>query len=247
MTELKDLYETEEFEIEEQEDDFDGELEESEAYDDFIEGDEELDDTSEPVSPLAEEKEDQTAVRHPLQSSWTLWYDHQDKNLKTSEWSANLNKVLTFDTVEDFWGLYNHIVRATELTESSNYHLFKEHIRPAWEDPENTKGGRWMVNYSPNQRQEVNAHWLYTMLACIGGTFEDDNQICGCVVTSRMKGQFRIAIWTKDASDIAGTRQIGYTLAKALGVNKTELEYLPHFTPHKSSSENDKLRHQYAL
>jgi hypothetical protein len=59
--------------------------------------------------------------------------------------------------------------------------------------------------------------------------------------------RYRIAIWTKDAADIPNIRQIGYTFAKVLDVNKSELDYSLHFGPPRSTPEFDKVHQQYVL
>jgi translation initiation factor 4E len=44
-------------------------------------------------------------VKHPLQNTWIMWYDHNDKrNNSAQAWSDNLKQVNAIDTVEDFWG-----------------------------------------------------------------------------------------------------------------------------------------------
>lgn len=71
------------------------------------------------------------------------------------------NKVTSFDTVEDFWSLYNHIKVASELKPGCDYSLFKKGIRPMWEDEGNKRGGRWIINLSKQQRRnELDAIWL---------------------------------------------------------------------------------------
>ena len=51
--------------------------------------------------------------RHPLQDSWALWYLNCDK---TKSWDDRLIKLMTFDTVEDFWACYHHVqARVTTL------------------------------------------------------------------------------------------------------------------------------------
>ena len=44
--------------------------------------------------------------KHPLQNTWTLWYDDPQMAKATPgmSWEANLKNIATFDTVEDFWG-----------------------------------------------------------------------------------------------------------------------------------------------
>jgi len=109
-------------------------------------------------------------VKHPLQNKWTLWFDNPGKKSNQSNWSANLKSVITLDNVEDFWGVYNNIQKASQLNLGSNFHLFKEGIRPEWEDPVNQKGGKWYffsfslytrVMMSPKAKHgELDEHWL---------------------------------------------------------------------------------------
>ena len=41
--------------------------------------------------------------KHPLQFRWVLWYDYSQRKQNLKNWETNLNKIATFDTVEDFW------------------------------------------------------------------------------------------------------------------------------------------------
>lgn len=43
-------------------------------------------------------------VKHPLQNTWTLWFDNPGKKANAASWSANLKEIVNVDTVEDFWG-----------------------------------------------------------------------------------------------------------------------------------------------
>ena len=42
-------------------------------------------------------------VKHPLQRSWTLWYD-DGKRVPNVEWLDTLKQVVSVAAVEDFWG-----------------------------------------------------------------------------------------------------------------------------------------------
>lgn len=63
------------------------------------------------------------------------------KNFKLIKEDIELKKMVCkkitfdflFDQVEQFWKYYAHIVRPSDLTGHSDYHLFKEGIRPMWE------------------------------------------------------------------------------------------------------------------
>lgn len=86
--------------------------------------------------------------------------------------------------------LYNHIQAASGLTWGSDYYLFKEGIKPMWEDENNVKGGRWLVVVDKQKRAQLLDHyWLELLMAIIGEQFEDNGEyICGAVVNVRQKG-----------------------------------------------------------
>lgn len=103
---------------------------------------------------------------------------------------------------------------ATGLGWNSDYYLFKEGIKPMWEDPSNVNGGRWLVivsNYifdwinftfhpkvdKQKRQNKLDSYWLEIMMAIIGEQFEELGEyICGAVVNVRQKGD-KIALWTK--------------------------------------------------
>jgi translation initiation factor 4E len=98
-------------------------------------------------------------VKHPLQHSWTLWYDCPSRKVSHSNWHENLKKLITFDTVEDFWGVYNNILKPSQISAGSNFHLFKAGIEPMWEDKANGEGGKWNIN-APKIKDVLDKMWL---------------------------------------------------------------------------------------
>lgn len=96
------------------------------------------------------------------------------------------HQITTFDTVEDFWSLYNHIKLPTEIRNGNDYSLFKNNIRPMWEDEQNKNGGRWVINLPKNFRHnELDKLWLEVILCLIGEAFDYSEDICGAVVNIR--------------------------------------------------------------
>jgi hypothetical protein len=43
------------------------------------------------------------SVKHPLHSTWTLWFDNPGRKNSAQNWAQNLKEVFSFSTVEDFW------------------------------------------------------------------------------------------------------------------------------------------------
>jgi len=148
-------------------------------------------------------------------------------NNKKKSWTDNLKKINTFDTVEDFWCLWNNIKGANELAAGSNYHVFKDGIRPEWEDVENKLGGKWIIQLKNSQRNtQLNQFWLWVVLACIGNSFEDEDEVCGVVVSLR-KDCDKICLWTKTATEELKTKRIGQQLKEILGVT-LKIQYQVH-------------------
>ncbi|KAL0580390.1 eukaryotic translation initiation factor 4E [Marasmius crinis-equi] len=183
-------------------------------------------------------------VKHPLYSSWTLWFDSpatKGRNLPQTPisafpqtplaqtpgpaaaqgWMEDIKRVISFDSVEEFWGLYNNIVPPSSLPQKANYYLFKEGIIPAWEDEANKNGGKWSIQLPKDKnRAHVDKMWLYTMLAAIGETFDPSlttadasaapptSLITGVIVSTRPQF-YRLSIWTRLAPGVSPTDEDG--------------------------------------
>lgn len=162
-------------------------------------------------------------VKHPLYSTWTLWFDNASKNDKAKNWDELIQKVMLVESVEEFWGLYHNIVPPSLIHVGSNYYLFKEGIKPAWEDPANQRGGSWSIQLARDRSRDlIDKWWLYTMLAAIGETFETPytsngkppaemsftDEVTGVVVSAR-KAFFRISIWTRSSDSKELAQNVG--------------------------------------
>jgi len=155
------------------------------------------------------------SIKHPLQNVWTLWYFENDRN---QPWEKNQREIASFQTVEDFWSLYNHIKPASELKQGTDYSLFKKGIRPMWEDDANKRGGRWLISLEKKQRNnDLDRYWLDIILCLIGEAFEHSDEVNGAVVNIRYKGD-KIGVWTSDANNAASVVEIGRKLKERLKI-----------------------------
>jgi len=164
-------------------------------------------------------------IKHPLQFAWTMWYNspQTQKDREAQDWHPK--QIVTFDSVEDFWCLFNNLLPPSKLVRGSNYHLFKDGIQPEWEDPINKVGGKWIVQYGPKDAGQDD-HWMFTLLALIGEEFEDSDEICGAVFSPRNK-QNKLALWTKDSRNKDAVLRIGKAWKEALGL-KGQIGYQSH-------------------
>ncbi|CAI5439700.1 unnamed protein product [Caenorhabditis angaria] len=173
-------------------------------------------------------------AKHPLQNRWALWYLKTEKD---KDWEDCLKMLALFDTVEDFWALQNHIQSAGELPRGSDYYMFKEGIRPMWEDVNNVQGGRWIIKKRisktihvkkrvivtkgepPETRKKNLDHlWLELLLAIVGEQFEDYGEfICGAALNVRGKGD-KVSLWTRDATKDDVNLRIGQIMKEKLSI-----------------------------
>ncbi|XP_022208275.2 eukaryotic translation initiation factor 4E1 isoform X4 [Drosophila obscura] len=163
--------------------------------------------------------------KHPLQNTWTLWYLENDR---TKSWEDMQNEITSFDAVEDFWSLYNHIKPPSEIKLGSDYSLFKKGIRPMWEDAANKQGGRWVITLNKSSKSDLDNLWLDVLLCLIGEAFDHSDQICGAVVNIRGKSN-KISIWTADGNNEEAALEIGHKLRDALRLGRqNSLQYQLH-------------------
>lgn len=148
----------------------------------------------------------------------------------TQAYDQNLKRIGSFNSVESFWSLYSYLVRPSELTGYCDYHLFKDGIKPMWEDDANKEGGRWTVRLRKGLASRC---WENLILAILGEQFMVGDEICGAVVSIRFQEDI-ISVWNKTAHDNNSTARIRDTLKRILNLpSNTIMEYKIH---------NDSLR-----
>jgi translation initiation factor 4E len=141
-------------------------------------------------------------------------------------WEEKLQKIYTFETVEDFWALFNSVVGPSRLGLQADYYLFKDGVRPSYE--ENPTGGVWTFNLEKNNKKKLEETWLHLVLGMIGETMEDGNDILGAVVSIK-RGQDRLSLWTKTAADKELQVRIAKRVKTSLDLPEgTTLEFKPN-------------------
>nr|XP_006823949.1 PREDICTED: eukaryotic translation initiation factor 4E type 2-like isoform X2 [Saccoglossus kowalevskii] len=172
---------------------------------------------------------------HRLQYAYSLWFSRRTPGNKTSStnYEQNIKLVGSFCSVEQFWALYSHCVRPCDLSGHSDFHLFKEGIKPMWEHDANKGGGKWIVRLKKGLASRC---WENLILAMLGEQFMVGEEICGAVVSIRFQEDI-ISIWNKTANDQATTNRIRDTLRRVLNLPpNTIMEYKTHNDSLKDNS-----------
>lgn len=95
-----------------------------------------------------------------------------------------IKPIATVSTVEEFWSVYDYLKRPSDLPTTTDYHFFRAHIKPTWEDKNNEKGGKWIVRLPKGLSSR---YFEEMLLAVIGNQIPGvmPDEICGIVISIR--------------------------------------------------------------
>ena len=134
-----------------------------------------------------------TDAAWPLKYSWVIWF--RPPTSKNTDYEKSMKALFKMNTAQDFWQVYVHMKPPSSLPTVSDYHFFKEGIRPVWEDEENKRGGKWIMRL---KKGVADRYWEDLLLAMVGDQFlEAGEEVCGAVVSVR-SGEDVFSIWTKN-------------------------------------------------
>eukprot|EP01062_Namystynia_karyoxenos_P027160 TRINITY_DN2092_c1_g1_i1.p1 TRINITY_DN2092_c1_g1~~TRINITY_DN2092_c1_g1_i1.p1 ORF type:complete len:941 (+),score=282.45 TRINITY_DN2092_c1_g1_i1:91-2823(+) len=125
-----------------------------------------------------------------FENSWTFWVDSWERPSRDSTPVPRLEKVGTCCQIKDFWSLFDHLP-LSDIPVNASLHLFKNGIRPTWEDEENLHGGHFRCQVPEATRGKV---WLDLALALVGEQLEGAERICGAGVTIKDYGTV-LSLW----------------------------------------------------
>ncbi|KAK4341653.1 hypothetical protein RND71_040154 [Anisodus tanguticus] len=219
------------------------------------------------VQPVVEAPETvATKQPHKLYRKWTFWFDNQSKTKQGDAWGSSLRKAYTFETIEEFWSLYDQIFKPSKLTVNADFHLFKDGIEPKWEDPECAYGGKWTAMSSRKANLETmwletyvmestmltdllakDAHILFAgwasfgqLMALVGEQFDESEDICG-VVASVRRSQDKLSLWTKTAANEAAQMGIGRKWKEIIDAEKISYSF------HDDSKRDRSAKSRYTV
>ncbi|KIR28596.1 translation initiation factor 4E [Cryptococcus deuterogattii LA55] len=118
--------------------------------------------------------------------------------------------------VEGFARHFNNVRLPSQLTPSSNYHLFKNGIRPMWEDPANAHGGKWVILFRSSPGT-LDIAWANLTMALVGEILDPENQVCGIVGSARPKVD-RLQVWTRSKDDVESLNQLGKKIVEIMAL-----------------------------
>ncbi|CAJ0750016.1 24079_t:CDS:10, partial [Entrophospora sp. SA101] len=110
-----------------------------------------------------------------------------------------LQTIGLFNNVQLFCRYFNWVKKPSKLAMNTNFHIFKNKIKPMWEDPANANGGKWVI--SIKNPQLLDRCWTWLVYALVGEDLDEADDICGAVMSRRTRGD-RIAVWVRDKDNV---------------------------------------------
>lgn len=183
------------------------------------------------TSKEAEERRarDLKAGLHPLKHKFVFWYTRRTPGVRTqTAYEDNIKKIVDFSTVEGFWVCYCHLARPSTLPSPTDLHLFKEGIRPLWEDSANCNGGKWIIRF---KKVVSGRFWEDLVLALVGDQLDYGENVCGAVLSIRFNEDI-LSVWNRNASDHQAVMALRDSIKRHL---KLPHSYVMEYKPHDAS------------
>ena len=119
-------------------------------------------------------------------------------HVAVEDYEKMLKKIASFSTVEGFWRVYGHMNRPAEIPYLTDVHVFRDNIKPVWEDPANKGGGKLVIKVKKGLGSR---YWEMLLLAMVGEQFGDlGGDVCGAVISVRHNEDV-ISVWTRNGEN----------------------------------------------
>ena len=138
-----------------------------------------------------------------LSNKFSFWYRISDdlyqvqskQPIDKKEYENQVKKIAEFETIEDFWAIFQHLRKPDSCKPGIEFQMFKDPVKPMWEDENNKNGGRISIKL---RKEYTTIIWEEMIFALIGDVLpkEIKDEINGIVVTSRKEFN-TLQIWIK--------------------------------------------------
>lgn len=137
---------------------------------------------------------------HYVYSFWTFFKrDAKEKSL--NEFQNELQKVVDVLSLDEFWGIYKHLKRPSSLDKNNEIMLFRNNIKPYWEDSKNKGGGRVIIPLKKDAY--ANKLWEELLVLFIHNP-KEIRKVTGVVLNAKSTESL-ISVWTKALAPNAKT------------------------------------------
>ena len=168
-----------------------------------------------------------TPGEHKLESFYTLWYSRRLSPSRTTKIHYNdlVKAVISFQSVEQFWRIHLNIMAPSQFPTPGAYHVFKNGIKPMWEDPANKQGGKW---FAIIRKKFIDRCWENLLLALVGEQFIVGDELTGVVIRNRSTKSV-VSVWTRTSGNENLKNRIRDSMRRVMQLPQgTPIEYRKH-------------------
>ena len=195
------------------------------------------------ITPITNELDNTSKT--PIEQKFSFWYRISDdalinqqpgKTLDKKEYENQVKKIAEFDTIEDFWSIFQHLRKPDSCRPGIEFQMFKNPIMPMWEDEYNKNGGKFSIKLRKDYTTII---WEEMIFALIGGVLpkEVKDELNGIVVSSRKEFNV-LQIWFRNYNSNI-TADIEQCIRDLLQIpNEVDLEIKQFFRPKKDFKRN---------
>lgn len=137
-----------------------------------------------------------TPDQHELEHVWVFWYLIPNRSGQTNNWGEYLHPLHSFQTIEGFRRILNSIEHPGKLLKGCRYYIFRDKIKPLWEDP-GLNGGKQVsleIEKTNDNGQEIEDKWIDIVEMALKEQFGDNHTIVGIELNSRVS-TWKMALW----------------------------------------------------
>jgi len=184
----------------------------------------------------AEELEEMRQRDPALQYTWVLWEQITQADSKVDKYADATHRVASFGTVKGFWKYWNHLPQPSVLLDGKKFvregsdgarsvvdalMVFREGIKPEWEDQVNASGGHFQFQLKPTiSGGIIDEYWNNIVLGIVGGTIEPADMITGVRLVDKLTQArapvVRIEVWFSNFDDTAKVDQLQQSLERCM-------------------------------
>lgn len=133
---------------------------------------------------------------HKLNNKWVLWRH----TLDSRDWSIKgYDKIATFDTVEEFWRIYNDLPTLTH----DMWFLMRDGIPPIWEHEINQEGGSFKFRI---KKDDADNSWLTLSMYLVSENMcrnpMDAELISGLSISPKRGVFVTLSVWNLDKTSV---------------------------------------------
>lgn len=157
-----------------------------------------------------------------LEYNWVIWEQVSGVRRQNTNYKDCTKPLAAFNSVQGFWQLWNKLPQPSNLlcqksmsrvSEDGSSRsvdalmIFRENIRPEWEDKMNERGGHFEYKILPRDYppSQVDEFWNNVVLAIIGSNLKYFNIITGIRLVDKLNStkydHIRIEIWFTETNE----------------------------------------------